>query len=144
MRTGGKSRIFVEQMQERNFLSGAEFPWAKSPAFVLSLHDGEPEDAAGNLANEVQYPGYQRARLTRIKGGGWERRGNVVFNANREQFTGLPVGSGMVVTHWALSPEGFNYPLYVGEFDHLWFASNSRAETEPLDFPRGLITVRES
>lgn len=143
MPDGNKGRIYREQLFERDFFGGVQLPWSAAPAFLLSLHEAVPEGADGNLVRECFYFGYKPARLVRTQDA-WQRRGNLLWNRHSIQFADPPVGSNTAITHWALAPEGYSYPIYVGEFEFPIIAPIRQSSKSLLAFGPGCIRFRET
>lgn len=114
-RSDGKGRVFAAAVLDQAFLKAAPGWQAAAPYFELSLHDGDPEDAAGRLANEVDYPDYARPRLPRDLLT-WIRKGNAMTNRVEARFALCQRGEKRNATHWALTPHGETAPAYRGAF----------------------------
>lgn len=136
---GNKGRRYAEQVLDEAFF-GERPPWANvSRHLLLSLHAGKAENEDGRLTAEIRYLGYESAAILRSRQG-WQRNGNVTSNRDDIRFALYQDGPLIVARFWALTPAGFDAPIYTGEFDT---AMEIKPGSRPV-IDAGMIRVREA
>jgi hypothetical protein len=78
---------------------GTALPWAANTDLWIALYTADPGEAGTAITNEATYGGYARATLTRASD--FTVAGNLLSNANLEQFAVCSSGSN-VITYAAI------------------------------------------
>jgi hypothetical protein len=137
--SNSKSKVFSAQVLDRDFLK-EPIPWQDDEAFDLSLHTGYPQNEKGERVCEVAYAGYRRGRLGR-NASAWQRIDNLILNREAVRFERPP--KNVIITHWALSPTGQPYPVYIGQFEQPIVPADFVTSKDRMVVDAGKLAIRE-